>query len=92
MEGKILELVNSREFQSLADYYEKCTIFETLKVQCKENQHNAFIAWWLDPKAEHGLKEAPLKLLMRLIATKDMGRYIFNSDVYAKVIAGNYKV
>lgn len=92
MEGKILELVNSREFQSLADYYEKCTIFETLKVQCKENQHNAFIAWWLDPKAEHGLNEAPLKLLMRLIATKDMGRYIFNSDVYAKVIAGNYKV
>ena len=92
MKGKILELVNSREFQSLADYYEKCTIFETLKVQCKENQHNAFIAWWLDPKAEHGLNEAPLKLLMRLIATKDMGRYIFNSDVYAKVIAGNYKV
>ena len=92
MEGKILELVNSREFQSLADYYEKRTIFETLKVQCKENQHNAFIAWWLDPKAEHGLNEAPLKLLMRLIATKDMGRYIFNSDVYAKVIAGNYKV
>ena len=37
MEGKILELVNSREFQSLADYYEKCTIFETLKVQCKGN-------------------------------------------------------
>ena len=92
MKRDILELVNSREFQSLADYYEKCTIFETLKVQCKENQHNAFIAWWLDPNAGHGLNDAPLKLLMRLIATKDMGRYIFNSDVYAKVIAGNYKV
>ena len=92
MEGKILELVNSREFQSLADCYGKRIVFETLKVQRKENRHSAFIAWWLDPNAGHGLNDAPLKLLMRLIATKDMGRYIFNSDVYAKVIAGNYKV
>ena len=92
MNKKILELVNNREFQNLTDYYGKRTFFETLKVERKENRHSAFIAWWLNPKAEHGLNDAPLKLLLRLFATKDMGHYIFDSSVYAKVLAGNYSV
>ena len=92
MNTKILELVNNRDFQNLTDYYGKRTIFETLKVERKENRHSAFIAWWLNPKAEHGLNDAPLKLLLRLFATKDMGHYIFDSSVYAKVLAGNYNV
>ena len=92
MNKKILELVNNREFQNLTDYYGKRTFFETLKVERKENRHSAFIAWWLNPKAEHGLNDAPLKLLLRLFATKDMGHYIFDSSVYAKVLAGNYNV
>ena len=45
MNRKILELVNNRDFQNLTDYYGKRTIFETLKVERKENRHSAFIAW-----------------------------------------------
>lgn len=38
MNRKILELVNNRDFQNLTDYYGKRTIFETLKVERKENR------------------------------------------------------
>ena len=85
MQNKILKLVNSPEFQEL-----------------KSNAHNVenhrvSIGWWLNPKSEHGLGDAPLKLFLRLAATKSLGKATFGIDgfegaLYSRVLAGNYNI
>lgn len=97
MKNKILELVNSLEFQELKSYYDEKTIFNALNVERNENRHSAFIAWWLNPKSEHGLGDAPLKLFLRLVATKDSGKATFGIDgfdgaFYNRVLTGNYNI
>ena len=59
--------------------------------------HSAFIAWWLDPKSEHGFGNAPLKLFLRLAATKSFGEATFGADgfegaFYTRVLEGDYNV
>ena len=93
MKEKILKLVNSVEFQELNSYYNEKTIFNALNVERNENRHSSFLAWWLNPKSEHGLGDSPLKLFLRLIATKTWG----NSDgkdeaFYTRILTGNYDV
>ena len=96
MKNKILNLVNSTEFQELNSYYNEKTIFGALNVERNENRHSAFVAWWLNPKSEHGLGDAPLKLFLRLVATKEWGESIFKQndkvDFYSRVLAGDYNI
>ena len=97
MKNKILNLINSIEFQELNSYYNEKTIFGALNVERNENRHSAFIAWWLNPKSEHGLGYAPLKLFLRLVATKESGEIIFKKndcrvDFYSRVLAGDYNI
>ena len=96
MKNKILNLINSIEFQELNSYYNEKTIFGALNVERNENRHSAFIAWWLNPKSEHGLGDAPLKLFLRLVATKEWGESIFKQndkvDFYSRVLAGDYNI
>ena len=77
MKSKILNLINSIEFQELNSYYNEKTMFNALNVERKENRHSAFIAWWLNPKSEHGLGDVPLKLFLRLVAVKSQEEAIF---------------
>lgn len=97
MKNRILKLVNSIEFQELNSYYNEKTIFSALNVERNENRHSAFIAWWLNPKSEHGLGDLPLKLFLRLVATKRLGESTFGIDgfdgaFYSRVLAGNYNI
>ena len=97
MKNKILNLINSIEFQELNSYYNEKTILVPLNVERNENRHSAFIAWWLNPKSEHGLGDAPLKLFLRLVATKESGEIIFKKndcrvDFYSRVLAGDYNI
>lgn len=92
MENKILNLINSVEFQELNSYYNEKTILGALNVERNENRHSAFVAWWLNPKSEHGLGDAPLKLFLRLVATKEWGKWIFKKDFYSRVLAGDYNI
>lgn len=92
MKNKILNLINSVEFQELNSYYNEKTIFGALNVERNENRHSAFVAWWLNPKSEHGLGDAPLKLFLRLVATKEWGEWIFKKDFYSRVLAGDYNI
>ena len=97
MKHKILKLVNSLEFQVLKSYYSEKAIFNALNVDRNESRHSAFIAWWLNPKSDHGLGGAPLKLFLRLAATKNWGKATFGVDgfddaFYNRVLAGNYNV
>ena len=97
MKNKILNLINSVEFQELNSYYNEKTIFGALNVERNENRHSAFVAWWLNPKSEHGLGDAPLKLFLRLVATKESGEIIFKKndyrvDFYSRFLAGDYNI
>ena len=97
MKNRILKLVNSIEFQELNSYYNEKTLFSALNVERNENRHSAFIAWWLNPKSEHGLGDLPLKLFLRLVATKRLGESTFGIDgfdgaFYSRVLAGNYNI
>ena len=96
MRNKILNLINSIEFQELNSYYNEKTIFGALNVERNENRHSAFVAWWLNPKSEHGLGDAPLKLFLSLVATKEWGESIFKQndkvDFYSRVLAGDYNI
>ncbi|MBR4156904.1 MAG: PD-(D/E)XK nuclease family protein [Bacteroidales bacterium] len=96
MKNKILNLINSIEFQELNSYYNEKTIFGALNVERNENRHSAFVAWWLNPKSEHGLGDATLKLFLRLVATKEWGESIFKQndkvDFYSRVLAGDYNI
>lgn len=92
MKNKILNLINSVEFQELNSYYNEKTIFGALNVERNENRHSAFIAWWLNPKSEHGLGDAPLKLFLRLVATKERDESVFKKDFYSRVLAGDYNI
>lgn len=90
MKSKILNLINSIEFQELNSYYNEKTMFNALNVERKENRHSAFIAWWLNPKSEHGLGDVPLKLFLRLVAVKSQEEAIFGKTFYGRVLAGDY--
>ena len=97
MKNRILKLVNSIDFQELNSYYNEKTIFSALNVERNENRHSAFVAWWLNPKSEHGLGDLPLKLFLRLLATKRLGESTFGIDgfdgaFYSRVLAGNYNI
>ena len=92
MKNKILKLVNSPEFQALKSYCSEKTMIES-----NESCHSAFVAWLLNPKSEHGLVDAPLKLFLRLAATRGWGEATFGVDgfdgaFYNRVLAGNYNV
>ena len=98
MKNNILKLVNSLEFQELKSYFSKKTISNAaLNADLFENLHSEFIAWWLNPKSDHGLGDAPLKLFLRLAATKSLGEATFGIDgfdgaFHNRVLTGNYNV
>lgn len=89
---KIIKLMNSCEFQKLNSHYDKTTFFSALNIERNENRHSAFVCWWLNPVSDHGLGDAPLKLFLRLIASKQYGRHIFKNGFFSKVLAGNYAI
>ena len=66
-------------------------------LEFQELKSDALIAWWLNPKSDHGLGYAPLKEFLRLAATKNLGKATFGIDgfegaFYNRVLAGNYKI
>lgn len=89
MKQKILNLVNSSEFQTLNSYYCEKTMFSALNLERNENRHSAFIAWWLNPNSDHGLNDAPIKLLLRLVASKGD---IITDELLTKVMSGRYNL
>ena len=71
--------------------------WNTFNAESNEIRQSAFIAWWLNPKSEHGLGDMPLKLFLRLVAKKSWGKSTFGVDgfdgaFYTRVLAGNYNV
>ena len=70
MINRILKLLNSREFNTLRNYYSEGTIFGPLNLERKETRHSSFFGWFFNPKTNRALGTAPLEALLRLVATK----------------------
>jgi hypothetical protein len=50
MINRILKLLNSREFNTLRNYYSEGTIFGPLNLERKETRHSSFFGWFFNPK------------------------------------------
>lgn len=66
---RILEMYNSRPYQTLASFYNKQTVFNILKIERNENRHSAFLCWLFNPNGGHNLGDAPLKKFLGLYAS-----------------------
>ena len=87
----ILDFNRMPEFQKLNAYYTQSTIYDVLGVQRNETRHSAFLAWLLNPKASHALKEMPLRKFLALIAAKaDDEAKCFYDVVRRHLLSGNY--
>lgn len=87
----ILDFNRMPEFQKLNAYYMQSTVFDVLGVQRSETRHSAFLAWLLNPKASHFLKEMPLRKFLALIAAKADDEWKCFYDVVRQyLLSGNY--
>lgn len=64
LEVKYRALLNDPAFDKLEQLLKSPNIFSILKIERREIRHSNFLAWLLDPKANHGLGNIFLKRLL----------------------------
>ena len=83
-------MYNDKTYQELKDYYGKTTIFNVLGIERNENRHSAFLRWLFDNRSSHGLRDEPMKKLLRLYALHmPKKEYPFLNIM---LMAGNYEL
>ena len=87
---KIVDMYNDKTYQELKDYYGKTTIFNVLGIERNENRHSAFLRWLFDNRSSHGLRDEPMKKLLRLYALH-MPKKEY-PDLNIMLMAGNYEL
>ena len=50
-------LIMDEDFERLEDLLAEFNLFDVLKIQRRELQHSALLAWLLDPRGSHGLRD-----------------------------------
>lgn len=63
-----LNMINCSEYIELKQYYYQDTFMDILNVARDEKPHSAFIAWLLNPKSSHGLKDYPFRKILETVA------------------------
>lgn len=92
-ETSVLELNKTIAYQKLNAYYGQSTVFDVLGIERNENRHSAFLAWLFNPVSTHGLKEAPLRKFLSLVAVKASDDYkCYYPQVREHLITGNYSL
>jgi len=66
IQEQIIALRNSEEFKKLDDYYRKKSFFSILGITRKENRHNDFLFWLLNPAESHELGNLAIEKLLEL--------------------------
>lgn len=61
---------NDIDFQNFIHRYESPNLFSVMGKTHMEQWHSSFICWLLDPHANHGLGDHPLKLFFKLVSSK----------------------
>ena len=82
MDRKCASIITDHDFEKIELSLREPNIFRALSVERKELKHSNFIAYVLDPRENHGLKDIVLKKLLRDIfsESKAINRTIFDAD------------
>ena len=92
-ETSVLELHKMVAYQKLNAYYDQSTVFDILGIERDENRHSAFLAWLFNPESSHGLKEAPLRKFLSLVAVQAIDEdKCYYPQVRKHLITGNYSL
>ncbi len=79
---KCASIITDHDFEKIELSLREPNIFRALSVERKEIRHSNFIAYILDPRENHGLKDIVLRKLLRDIfsESKSLNRNIFHAD------------
>ena len=82
MDNKCAKIITDHNFERLELSLREPNIFRALSIERKELRHSNFIAYILDPRENHGLKDIVLRKLLRDLFTesKSLDRTIFDAD------------
>lgn len=82
MDRKCAQIITDHNFEKLELSLREPNIFRALSIERKELRHSNFIAYILDPRENHGLKDIVLRKLLRDIfaESKSLDRTIFDAD------------
>ena len=64
------QLILDEDFEHLEDLLAEFNLFDVLKIERRELQHSAVLAWLLDPTASHGLQDYFLRRFLTAAAAK----------------------
>lgn len=86
MQKRIFAMLNSEEFNDLANYYERPTYLDILGVSRKEVVHSNFLGWLFDSKSNHTLGDYAVRKLLEIC-------YDYLSQNIQRLVAmGNYEI
>ena len=69
-------LVMDEDLQRLEDLLAEFNLFDVLKIERREPQHSALLAWLLDPRGSHGLRDYFLRRFLSVAAAEAHERQI----------------
>ena len=75
-EEALQALVLDKDLKRLEDLLAEFNLFDVLRIRRRERQHSAVIAWLLDPRGSHGLRDYFLRRFLSEAAAKASGRGI----------------
>ena len=86
MQKRIFAMLNSEEFNDLANYYERPTYLDILGVSRKEVVHSNFLGWLFDSKSNHTLGDYAVRKLLEVCYD------YLPQNIQGLVAMGNYEI
>ena len=75
-EEALQNLVLDGDLERLGDLIAEFNLFDVLKIERREAQHSALLAWLLDPRGSHGLRDYFLRRFLSQVAAEAYERGI----------------
>ena len=76
LEEALQALILDRDLERLEDLLAEFNLFDVLGIARQETQHSAFLAWLLDPRGSHGLRDYFLRGFLTQAAAEARGNGI----------------
>ena len=80
------KLILDEDLQRLEDLLDEFNLFDVLKIERRESQHSALLAWLLDARGSHGLRDYFLRRFLSEVADEARNRGI--TDVTPLIVDG----